>query len=61
MTGAVVSTTCTTNEVGVAVFPFESVAVQVTGVFPSGKRLPDVGEQEATPGPSTMSEVAGLE
>ena len=54
-------TTCTTNVVGVALFPCESVAVQVTCVFPTGNSEPEAGVHEAIPAPSTRSEVDGLE
>ena len=37
-----------------------SCAVQVICVLPTGKSDPEAGTQEATPAPSTMSEVAGL-
>src|SRR5688572_389292 len=55
----VFSLTWTVN-VLLPVLPCESVAVQVTVVSPSGKRNPEPGVQEATPGPSTASVVDGL-
>ena len=58
--GAVVSTTCTVNVVGVAAFPFESVALHVTVVLPNTKFEPEASKQEAVLGPSNASEVAGL-
>jgi hypothetical protein len=48
------------NVVEAAAFPFESVALHVTSVLPSEKPEPEAGKQEAVPGPSTASEVAGL-
>jgi len=44
---------------GVAAFPFESVAVHVTAVSPTLNLLPGAGVQVATPAPSTISKVAG--
>src|SRR5215207_2647050 len=60
ITGPVVSTTWTTKLVGMALFSFESVALQVTVVLPKAKNVPEAGVQDATPSPSTTSEVAGL-
>lgn len=42
----------------VAVFPTASVAVQVTGVVPIGKKEPDGGEQEVVT-PGRLSETIG--
>lgn len=36
-------------------FPLESVAVQVTGVRPIGKRLPDFGVHDTGTAPPTSS------
>src|SRR3989441_8790656 len=54
MCGGVVSRTVTANE-DEPVFPWASVAVQSTGVVPSGNMDPDDGLQVAVTGPSTMS------
>src|SRR2546425_10305101 len=59
MCGGVVSRTVTANE-DEPVFPWASVAVQSTGVVPSGNMDPDDGLQVAVTGPSTMS-VAPIE
>src|SRR3990172_11886463 len=53
-TGAVVSTTVTSN-VAVAVFPAPSVAVQSTDVVPSAKVLPEAGAHTGASAPSTRS------
>lgn len=52
--------TWTTNVMD-AVLPWLSVAVHVTVVFPSGNKVPDIGEHVATPAPSTISVVVGDE
>jgi hypothetical protein len=52
--GAVVSATITLN-VADFEFPCASVAVQWTGVVPSGKVPPDAGAQVGVTGPSTRS------
>ena len=49
-----------TKKLRLAELPCESVMVQVTSVSPTGKSVPEAGEQEATPAPSTASEVDGL-
>jgi hypothetical protein len=58
--GAVVSTVCTANSLGVAGFPAVSVAVHVTVVLPTGNRLPDAGAQLTGSVPSTISVPIGL-
>jgi hypothetical protein len=56
ITGAVWSTSTTvTSKSALPVFPWESVAVQVTFVVPSGKVLPEAGLQLTGTGPSTLS------
>ena len=57
--GAVVSTTITWNEADPGL-PCESVAVQVTVVLPSGKRLPDTGAQVGVMLPSTRSNAVAV-
>src|ERR671922_210645 len=52
--GGVVSTTVT-SKLAEPVLPWESVAVQVTVVVPTGKVLPDAGAHVGVIGPSTMS------
>jgi hypothetical protein len=52
--GGVMSRTMTLKELE-PVLPCESVAVQVTGVVPRPKVLPDAGEQFGTRLPSTVS------
>ena len=47
--------TMTENDTPLPVFPEESVAVQVTGVVPIGKVLPDAGVHDAGIVPSTSS------
>jgi hypothetical protein len=51
--------TLTTNELE-AMLPYESVAVQTTGVDPMGKTLPLAGTQVTCTVPSTMSVAVGL-
>jgi hypothetical protein len=58
--GAVVSTICTANILGVAGFPAVSVAVHVTVVVPTENRLPDAGAQLTGSVPSTISVAIGL-
>ena len=58
--GAVVSTVCTANSLGVAEFPAASDAVHVTVVVPTGNRLPDAGAQLTGSVPSTISVAIGL-
>src|SRR5688572_10840402 len=58
--GLVVSTTWTTKVVETAALPASSLASQVTIVLPRANCVPEAGEQDATPSPSTASEVAGL-
>jgi hypothetical protein len=56
ITGGVVSTRFTvTLKLALPVFPWESVAVQVTFVVPTGKLLPDDGPQLTGTGPSRLS------
>jgi len=55
----VVSTTVTSNVVGVAALPCASLALQVTVVVPSANVPSDAGAQPALPAPSTRSCVAG--
>jgi len=59
--GSGIGETITVNVLGVALFPAASVALQVTTVLPTGNVLPGAGVQEAVPGPSTSSVVAGGE
>ena len=59
ITGGVVSTTCTVKLLE-AVFPASSCALHCTVLTPSGNVAPEAGVQVATPGPSTLSSVAGL-
>lgn len=54
MVGLVVSCTVTPKD-ALALLPEESVAVQVTVVAPSGKVLPEDGEQLGVMLPSTLS------
>ena len=51
--------TMTLNVVGVAALPATSVAVHVTVVVPIANVAPDGGVQDAVPGASKSSEVAG--
>ena len=52
------STTVTSNTAA-AELPWASVAVQWTFVTPSGKTLPESGEQPTGSGPSTLSTAVG--
>ena len=56
--GGVVSTTLTSKLAEVE-FPWESLAVQVTFVVPSGKVFPEAGAQATGTGPSTSSMAVG--
>ena len=58
MVGFSVSLTVTLK-LHVAVFPTASVAVQVTGVIPTAKKLPPIGEQLAVT-PGQLSFAVGL-
>ena len=60
MTGAVVSTTVTMNDAGVAPLPWASVAVQFTVVGPKANVEPLAGVQLTTTLPSTMSVLVAL-
>ena len=56
ITGAVVSTrTTVTVKLFWALLPWESVALQVTIVGPTGNLLPEAGLQVGVSGPSTLS------
>ena len=60
ITGGSVSFTVTVNEQGALVLPAASVAVHVTVVVPTGKKLPDAGEHTAvTPGQLSLIVGAG--
>jgi len=59
ITGGSVSTTVTVNK-QVLVFPAASVAVHVTVVVPTGKKLPDAGEHTAV-APGQLSLIVGAE
>jgi hypothetical protein len=59
ITGAEVSLTVTVNDL-VEVRWFESVAVHVTVVVPTGKPLPEAGTQLTGSDPSTTSVAVGF-